>query len=82
MDVLLTFTGFHDPYFKGLVDEEEQPGPILTLLSTRSFDQTNPGVLWEICGRTPKRRVKVGCKNKNGTAGNGRSSAVKNARRI
>lgn len=38
MDVLLTFTGFHDPYFKGLVDREEQPGPILSLLSARSFD--------------------------------------------
>lgn len=38
MDVLMTFTGFHDPYFKGLVDHEEQPGPILSLLSTRSFD--------------------------------------------
>jgi len=38
MDVLLTFTGFHDPYFKGLVDKEEQPGPILSLLATRSFD--------------------------------------------
>ena len=38
MDVLLTFTGFHDPYFKGLVDQEEQPGPILSLLSTRSFE--------------------------------------------
>ncbi|MCC6346305.1 MAG: sigma 54-interacting transcriptional regulator [Nitrospirales bacterium] len=38
MNVLLTFTGFHDPYFKGLVDQEEQPGPILSLLSTRSFD--------------------------------------------
>lgn len=38
MDVLLTFTGFHDPYFKGLVDQEEQPGPILSLLSMRSFD--------------------------------------------
>lgn len=37
MDVLLTFTGFHDPYFKGLVDQEEQPGPILSLLSTHSF---------------------------------------------
>jgi hypothetical protein len=24
LDVLLTFTGFHDPYFKGLVDQEEQ----------------------------------------------------------
>jgi len=38
MNVLLTFTGFHDPYFKGLVDQEEQPGPILSLLSMRSFD--------------------------------------------
>ena len=38
MDVLLTFTGFHDPYFKGLVDQEEQPGPILSLLTRRSFD--------------------------------------------
>lgn len=37
MDVLLTFTGFHDPYFRGLVDQEEQPGPILSLLTTRSF---------------------------------------------
>lgn len=38
MDILLTFTGFHDPYFKGLVDQEEQPGPILSLLSSRVFD--------------------------------------------
>lgn len=38
MDVLLTFTGFHDPFFKGLVNHEEQPGPILSLLSSRSFD--------------------------------------------
>jgi len=39
MDVLLTFTGFHDPYFKGLIDQEEQPGPIMSLITTRSFDQ-------------------------------------------
>jgi len=38
MDILLTFTGFHDPYFKGLIDKEEQPGPILSLLTTRSFN--------------------------------------------
>jgi DNA-binding NtrC family response regulator len=38
MDILLTFTGFHDPYYKGLVDHEEQPGPILSLLKVRSFD--------------------------------------------
>lgn len=39
MDVLLTFTGFHDPYYKGLVGQEEQPGPILSLLSVRAFDR-------------------------------------------
>lgn len=38
MDILLTFTGFHDPYSNGLIDLEEQPGPILSLLSTRPFD--------------------------------------------
>jgi len=36
--LLLTFTGFHDPYTKGLVGQEEQPGPILSLLSARQFD--------------------------------------------
>ncbi|MEW6184211.1 MAG: RNA repair transcriptional activator RtcR family protein [Thermodesulfobacteriota bacterium] len=39
MDVLLTFTGFHDPYFKGLIGQEEQRGPILSLLSLRPFDK-------------------------------------------
>lgn len=38
MNVLLTFTGFHDPFFKGLVGHEEQPGPILSLLAARPFD--------------------------------------------
>jgi len=38
MQVLLTFTGFHDPYVKGLVGQEEQPGPILSLVSVRSFE--------------------------------------------
>jgi DNA-binding NtrC family response regulator len=36
--ILLTFTGFHDPYSKGLVGEDEQPGPVLSLLQVRSFD--------------------------------------------
>jgi len=39
MNILLTFTGFHDPYFKGLVGQDEQPGPILSLLSARVFGQ-------------------------------------------
>lgn len=38
LEILLTFTGFHDPYFKGLIDKEEQPGPILSLMTVHSFD--------------------------------------------
>jgi hypothetical protein len=37
--ILLTFTGFHDPYAVGLVGQEEQPGPILSLVGVRSFDR-------------------------------------------
>jgi len=39
MDVLLTFTGFHDPYSKGLIGDEEQPGPILSLVRVKPFDR-------------------------------------------
>ncbi|MBI2193596.1 MAG: sigma 54-interacting transcriptional regulator [Planctomycetes bacterium] len=37
-EVLLTFTGFHDPYVKGLVGQDEQPGPILSLAKASTFD--------------------------------------------
>ncbi|MGE0825343.1 MAG: RNA repair transcriptional activator RtcR family protein [Candidatus Binatia bacterium] len=39
MKILLTFTGFHDPYAIGLIGQEEQPGPILSLANERTFDQ-------------------------------------------
>lgn len=39
MNILLTFTGFHDPYAVGLIGQEEQPGPILSLVGTWSFDR-------------------------------------------
>lgn len=39
MNILLTFTGFQDPYSLGLVGEEEQPGPILSLVGARTFDR-------------------------------------------
>ncbi|MBD3293211.1 MAG: AAA domain-containing protein [Armatimonadia bacterium] len=38
-NVLLTFTGFHDPYSKGLVGQEDQRGPILSLAAAESFDR-------------------------------------------
>jgi len=37
-NVLLTFTGFHDPFSRSLIGEEDQPGPILSLVATHPFD--------------------------------------------
>jgi transcriptional regulator with PAS, ATPase and Fis domain len=39
MDILLTFTGFHDPFTLGQSGGEDQPGPILSLLNLRSFER-------------------------------------------
>jgi sigma54-dependent transcription regulator len=39
LTVLLTFTGFHDPFAKGLVGEEELPGPVVTLAREVHFDR-------------------------------------------
>lgn len=36
--VLLTFTGFHDPFFKGTINNEELPGPIISLLKHKHYD--------------------------------------------
>lgn len=38
MNILLTFTGFHDPYASSVVEGQRQGGPILTVLSDRPFD--------------------------------------------
>jgi len=37
--ILLTFTGFHDPYTVGLIGEEELPGPIVSLAKQVHFDK-------------------------------------------
>jgi transcriptional regulator with PAS, ATPase and Fis domain len=39
MKTLLTFTGYHDPYSYGLIGQEQQPGPILSLARLRPFDR-------------------------------------------
>lgn len=39
MDILLTFTGFHDPYYHGL-NNEQLAGPILSLVGEMEFDHT------------------------------------------
>lgn len=37
--ILLTFTGFHDPFSQGLIEGQEEEGPILTLVREKEFDQ-------------------------------------------
>lgn len=39
MDVLLTFTGFHDPFSLDLIGKDEQKGPILSLVSEKRFEK-------------------------------------------
>jgi|APSaa5957512622_1039677.scaffolds.fasta_scaffold07688_2 DNA-binding NtrC family response regulator len=39
MRILLTFTGFHDPFTPGPLAGEEQPGPILSLVRNMAFDE-------------------------------------------
>jgi DNA-binding NtrC family response regulator len=37
--VLLTFTGFHDPFAKSLIGQVDQPGPVLALIADQQFDR-------------------------------------------
>lgn len=37
--MLITFTGFNDPYAKSVIEGEARTGPILSLLSVRQFDE-------------------------------------------
>ena len=66
MDILLTFTGFHDPFCRGLIGQEEEKGPILSLLDVKSFDKivlfSTPKTI-EITEKTQKAI----CKTKNNT---------------
>lgn len=39
MEILLTFTGFHDPFAETALDGEQQAGPILTVVADRRFDR-------------------------------------------
>ncbi len=39
MKILLTFTGFHDPFSPTVIEKRQQTGPILSLVDTISFDR-------------------------------------------
>jgi len=55
MRVLLTFTGFHDPFAPGLVGDDQQTGPVLTLLDSGPFDRVvlfNTSKMTEVTEKT------------------------------
>lgn len=37
--ILLSFTGFHDPYAPSPIDGTQQPGPIIAMLGSRPYDR-------------------------------------------
>src|SRR5438093_11353889 len=39
MRILLTFTGFHDPFAETSIAGEKEAGPVLTVTSERQFDR-------------------------------------------
>lgn len=68
--VLLTFTGFHDPFAAAGVAGSEQEGPVLSLLRAREFDRviliSTPNTLdrtaetqREVAARHPEAKVEV-----------------------
>lgn len=38
MNILLTFTGFHDPYCASVIDGAQQAGPIISMLEKKNID--------------------------------------------
>src|SRR5687767_9473863 len=38
MKILLTFTGFHDPFSESAIASEREAGPVLTVCSERQFE--------------------------------------------
>ncbi len=70
MRVLLTFTGFHDPFSSTVVEKARRAGPILSILDAESFDVVylfdTPGTREntlateaEIKGRLPDVKVEI-----------------------
>jgi transcriptional regulator with AAA-type ATPase domain len=54
MKVLLTFTGFHDPYSETVVERRKQAGPILSIVDAIGFDRI---VLFDTPGTADNTRL-------------------------
>lgn len=59
MEILLSFTGFHDPFATSALEGEENAGPILTVIADRSFDKVFLFKTPKLAERTEATRVAV-----------------------
>jgi transcriptional regulator with PAS, ATPase and Fis domain len=59
MNVLLTFTGFHDPFVPSGVEGEMDSGPILTVVGERAFDHVYLFGTPRLADKTEETRVAI-----------------------
>ena len=59
MEILLSFTGFHDPFAESSLENVEQGGPILSILAERRFDKVCLFQTPKLAGRTMATREAI-----------------------
>lgn len=60
--ILLSFTGFHDPYAPSPIDGTQQPGPIVAMLGSRPYDRI---ILFNTPGATRQTEATVEAISRN-----------------
>ncbi len=59
MDVLLTFTGFHDPFSDTAMEGDRQTGPVLTVVAERHFDRVYLFVTPKLAERSSETKTEI-----------------------
>lgn len=59
MEILLSFTGFHDPFADTALEGEQQAGPILTVVAERNFDKVCLLQTPKLAERTEATRTEI-----------------------
>jgi transcriptional regulator with PAS, ATPase and Fis domain len=60
MNILLSFTGFHDPFVPTAVEGEMETGPVLTVVAERQFDHVYLFSTPRLAERTEETRKAIG----------------------
>lgn len=59
MEVLLSFTGFHDPFAETALDGGQQTGPVLTVIAERNFDKVRLFLTPKLVEKTEATRAAI-----------------------